>query len=107
MFSYFVLTANKNVFFVGEAKGIPTFISRGVYYLCPTGLLRLLQLPKCFTRLCVFQFFAWTSLMSYNLFFTDFVGEAVFDGDPTLEAGPLKNELYDEGIVLLFIDIKT
>ena len=39
--------------------------------------------------------------MSYNLFFTDFVGEAVFDGDPTLEAGPLKNELYDEGIVLL------
>ncbi|XP_063727594.1 solute carrier family 45 member 3-like isoform X2 [Symsagittifera roscoffensis] len=82
----------------GEAKGIPTFISRGVYYLCPTGLLRLLQLPKCFTRLCVFQFFAWTSLMSYNLFFTDFVGEAVFDGDPTLEAGPLKNELYDEGV---------
>ena len=75
----------------------PLVLNKLFYLVCPTSFQRVIHLPKCLQRLCVFQFFAWTSLMGYSLFFTDFVGEGVFDGDPSVEAGLEKNDLYDEG----------
>ncbi len=75
----------------------PYILNRLIFLFCPTSFLRILNLPKCLKRLCVYQFFAWTSLMSYSLFFTDFVGEAVYNGDPSPDAGKFRNELYDEG----------
>lgn len=32
--------------------------------------------------LCLTNLFCWMSLVCYSLYFTDFVGEAVFGGDP-------------------------
>ena len=38
------------------------------------------------------------SLVCYSLYFTDFVGEAVFEGDPTAAPGSEKRRLYDQGV---------
>jgi len=38
------------------------------------------------------------SLVCYSLYFTDFVGEAVFGGDPTAPRGSLTRELYEDGV---------
>jgi MFS family permease len=46
----------------------------------------------------VAQFFSWSAVMSYNLFFTDFVGEGVFHGDPSAGAGKVLNDRYDHGV---------
>lgn len=75
-----------------------SFWSRLFYLLCPVSLRRIITLPYCLKRLCIYQFFAWSGLMSYSLFFTDFVGEAVFHGDPSPEAGAMRNNLYDQGV---------
>lgn len=34
----------------------------------------------------------------YSLYFTDFVGEAVFNGDPKAAYGSLRYNLYEEGV---------
>ena len=38
------------------------------------------------------------SLVCYSLYFTDFVGEAVFGGDPAAPRGSTDRELYEEGV---------
>jgi solute carrier family 45 protein 1/2/4 len=38
------------------------------------------------------------SLVCYSLYFTDFVGEAVYGGDPTAPSGSEKRILYEEGV---------
>ncbi|ODM88551.1 Solute carrier family 45 member 3 [Orchesella cincta] len=58
--------------------------------------------PKSnFLNLCnglVQQIFCWMSLVCYSLYFTDFVGEAVFGGRPnSTPRGQPTKEKYDEG----------
>lgn len=61
-------------------------------------LRTILQLPKSLQWLCATNFFCWMSLVCYSLYFTDFVGEAVFGGDPTAKRGSPLKERYDEGV---------
>lgn len=39
-------------------------------------------MPASMRILCLTNLFCWMSLVCYSLYFTDFVGEAVFGGDP-------------------------
>ena len=41
-------------------------------------------MPMSLRVLCVTNLFCWMSLVCYSLYFTDFVGEAVFGGDPSV-----------------------
>ena len=41
-------------------------------------LQSILQMPSSLRWLCLTNFFCWMALVSYSLFFTDFVGQAVF-----------------------------
>ncbi|CAL8075117.1 unnamed protein product [Orchesella dallaii] len=58
----------------------------------------IVQLPRSLQWLCATNFFCWMSLVCYSLYFTDFVGEAVFGGDPTAPRGSPLKEKYDEGV---------
>lgn len=73
----------------GSAEQAPTFREY---------VKTIIQLPKSLQWLCVTNFFCWMSLVCYSLYFTDFVGEAVFGGDPTAPQGSLEKKLYDEGV---------
>ncbi|KAA0189299.1 hypothetical protein HAZT_HAZT002164 [Hyalella azteca] len=45
-------------------------------------LLSIVYMPRSLRVLCLTNLFCWMSLVCYSLYFTDFVGEAVFGGDP-------------------------
>lgn len=44
-------------------------------------LLSIVRMPNSLKWLCLTNFFCWMALVSYSLFFTDFVGQAVFGKD--------------------------
>lgn len=61
-------------------------------------LKSIVIMPKALRLLCVTNFFSWMSHCCYCLYFTAFVGEAVFHGDPTAPTGSHEYELFENGI---------
>jgi solute carrier family 45, member 1/2/4 len=45
-------------------------------------LKSILFMPFSIRMVCITNLFCWMAHVCYSLYFTDFVGEAVFDGDP-------------------------
>ena len=45
-------------------------------------LLSIVYMPHSLRMVCLTNLFCWMAHVCYSLYFTDFVGEAVFDGDP-------------------------
>jgi solute carrier family 45 protein 1/2/4 len=48
-----------------------------------TYLLSIVRMPRSMLVLCLTNLFCWMSLVCYSLYFTDFVGQTVFGGDPS------------------------
>ena len=61
-------------------------------------LRSIVELPSSLRVLCLTNFFCWMSLVSYSLFFTDFVGQAVYGGDPGAPLGHSSRRIYDTGV---------
>ncbi|KAK3849007.1 hypothetical protein Pcinc_044220 [Petrolisthes cinctipes] len=61
-------------------------------------LLSIVYMPKSLRVLCLTNLFCWMSLVCYSLYFTDFVGEAVFGGDPQAREGSREKQVYEEGV---------
>ena len=47
-------------------------------------LWSIIYMPHSMKILCLTNLFCWMSLVCYSLYFTDFVGEAVFKGNPVV-----------------------
>ncbi|KAI2659021.1 solute carrier family 45 member 3-like protein [Labeo rohita] len=56
------------------------------------------RMPKVIARLFVAELCSWMALMSFMLFYTDFVGEGLYNGVPSDEPGSLGRIRYDEGV---------
>ncbi|KAH3825795.1 hypothetical protein DPMN_127675 [Dreissena polymorpha] len=65
-----------------------------------TYLRSIIRLPRSMVILCITNLFCWMSLVCYSLYFTDFVGQSVFHGNPRAPKGSPEHELYDEGVRL-------
>ena len=61
-------------------------------------LWSIVYMPLSLRVLCLTNLFCWMSLVCYSLYFTDFVGEAVFGGDPSARPGTRERRWYDEGV---------
>lgn len=61
-------------------------------------LLSIVYMPNSMRILCLTNLFCWMAHVCYSLYFTDFVGEAVFNGDPKAAENSLLRILYDEGV---------
>ncbi|KAL5286664.1 hypothetical protein ACFFRR_007964, partial [Megaselia abdita] len=61
-------------------------------------LKSIVVMPKSMWLLCLTNLFCWMSHLCYNLYFTDYVGQAVFGGNPTGPEGSESRELYEEGV---------
>ncbi|XP_018326527.1 proton-associated sugar transporter A isoform X2 [Agrilus planipennis] len=61
-------------------------------------LKSIIQMPSSLRILCVTNLFCWMAHVCYSLYFTDFVGEAVFGGNPTALKGTLLHEQYESGV---------
>uniref|UniRef100_A0A8C8DML4 Zgc:77158 n=1 Tax=Oryzias sinensis TaxID=183150 RepID=A0A8C8DML4_9TELE len=56
------------------------------------------HVPRVMKQLCVAQLCSWMAVMSFMLFYTDFVGEGLYEGVPSASPGSLSRQRYDEGI---------
>ncbi|KAJ8269089.1 hypothetical protein COCON_G00116960 [Conger conger] len=56
------------------------------------------HMPRVMRQLCVAQLCSWMAVMSFMLFYTDFVGEGLYGGVPSAAPGMPSRQRYDEGI---------
>ncbi|XP_057693882.1 solute carrier family 45 member 3 [Corythoichthys intestinalis] len=56
------------------------------------------HVPRVMWQLCVAQLCSWMAVMSFMLFFTVFVAEGLYGGDPSAVQGSVARHRYDEGI---------
>lgn len=61
-------------------------------------LLSIVYMPHSLRQVCLTNLFCWMAHVCYSLYFTDFVGEAVFGGNPRAPADTEERELYEEGV---------
>lgn len=50
--------------------------------------LSMLKMPPQLWRLCVCQLLTWFSMIAQAVFYTDFMGQVIFEGDPTVRRVP-------------------
>ncbi|XP_067287573.1 solute carrier family 45 member 3 isoform X2 [Pseudorasbora parva] len=62
-----------------------------IYSLCS-------RMPKVIARLFIAELCSWMALMSFMLFYADFVGEGLYNGVPSEEPGTPGRTRYDEGV---------
>lgn len=55
------------------------------------------HVPRVMRQLCVAQLCSWMAVMSFMLFYTDFVGEGLYGGVPSALPGSVSRQRYDEG----------
>jgi len=63
-----------------------------------TPFRNLSNVPFVLRRLALANFCSWTAVMGFNLFFSDFVGQAVYGGNPSAKEGSELRNLYDRGV---------
>ncbi|KAM4677794.1 solute carrier family 45 member 3-like [Discoglossus pictus] len=56
------------------------------------------RIPTVMKHLCAAQLCSWMAVMSFMLFYTDFVGEGLYKGIPSAAPGTESRLRYDEGI---------
>ncbi|NP_001080007.1 solute carrier family 45 member 3 L homeolog [Xenopus laevis] len=56
------------------------------------------RIPSVMKQLCAAQLCSWMAVMSFMLFYTDFVGEGLYNGIPSAAPGTESRLRYDEGI---------
>ncbi|KAH8283712.1 hypothetical protein KR044_002847 [Drosophila immigrans] len=61
-------------------------------------LMSIVYMPFSLRIVCLTNLFCWMSHVCYSLYFTDFVGEAVFNGDPRAIEGSIAQRKYEEGV---------
>ncbi|XP_023169554.2 proton-associated sugar transporter A isoform X2 [Drosophila hydei] len=61
-------------------------------------LLSIVYMPYSLRIVCLTNLFCWMAHVCYSLYFTDFVGEAVFNGDPRAIEGSIPQRRYEEGV---------
>lgn len=70
---------------------------RTCWSMTPTIYRSYCHVPRVMRQLCVAQLCSWMAVMSFVFFYTDFVGEGLYDGLPSALPGSLSRQRYDEG----------
>lgn len=64
----------------------------------PEGIVTLFSVPYALRRLVYANFFAWAGVMAFLLFYTDYMGEIVYQGKPSAAVGTPLRLQYDDGV---------
>lgn len=84
---------NENVNDASIPAGDPEAVATITHYL-----MSIVLMPHSLRMVCLTNLFCWMAHVCYSLYFTDFVGEAVFGGDPKAAEGSIPQILYGEGV---------
>ncbi|XP_061145594.1 solute carrier family 45 member 4 isoform X2 [Syngnathus typhle] len=60
--------------------------------------LSMLKMPKPLWRLCVCHLVTWFSYIAQAIFYTDFMGQVIFNGDPKAPANTTEFQNYNSGV---------
>ncbi|KAK2844523.1 hypothetical protein Q5P01_011182 [Channa striata] len=60
--------------------------------------LSMLKMPSQLWRLCVCHLLTWFSIIAEAVFYTDFMGQVIFQGDPTAPANSTELQNYHRGV---------
>ena len=63
-----------------------------------TYLRSIRHMPRSVALVCLTNYFSWMSLVCYSLYFTDFVGEVVYNGEATAPYGSELRLIYENGV---------
>ncbi|XP_056367617.1 solute carrier family 45 member 3 [Oenanthe melanoleuca] len=72
--------------------------ARGLCSLLPRLPGPRCRVPAAIRRLFVAELCSWMALMTFMLFYTDFVGEGLYHGVPRAQPGSEARRHYDEGV---------
>ncbi|XP_022090290.1 proton-associated sugar transporter A-like [Acanthaster planci] len=61
-------------------------------------LVSVVKMPRELRWLCLNHFLGWSGLLAIFLFYTDYIGEVVYKGDPTAPVGSESRNLFEAGI---------
>ncbi|RVE43841.1 hypothetical protein evm_011509 [Chilo suppressalis] len=61
-------------------------------------LKSIIVMPSSLRVVCLTNLFCWMAHVCYSLYFTDFVGEAVFGGNPAAPVGTESRSEYEAGV---------
>ncbi|XP_032250199.1 proton-associated sugar transporter A isoform X2 [Halichoerus grypus] len=76
----------------GEPAGQPLSMRHLCFTIC--------HMPKALRNLCVNHFLGWLSFEGMLLFYTDFMGEVVFQGDPKAPHTSEEYQKYNSGVTM-------
>ncbi|XP_072163593.1 membrane-associated transporter protein-like [Diadema setosum] len=65
-----------------------------------TYLLSIVFMPPSLRILCFTHLMGWMSLLCYSLYFTDFMGQEVYGGNPIAPPGSEARRVYSDGVRL-------
>nr|XP_054589452.1 solute carrier family 45 member 3 isoform X2 [Nothobranchius furzeri] len=71
---------------------------RTCWSMTPAIFRSYCHVPRVVKLLCMAQLCSWVAVMSFMLFYTDFVGEGLYEGVPSALPGSMSRQRYDEGI---------
>ncbi|CAK1598605.1 unnamed protein product [Parnassius mnemosyne] len=83
---------------VDTALNIPEFAHSGEPLSLRHYLKSIVVMPNSLRVVCLTNLFCWMAHVCYSLYFTDFVGEAVFGGNPAAPVGSLSRINYEAGV---------
>ena len=79
-------------------EGLCHLVCMRVIKLMPRSIKTLYNMPAVLKRLALANYCSWTAVMGFNLFYTDYVGQAVYGGNPNAPEDSHLRTLYDEGV---------
>ncbi|CAF0957896.1 unnamed protein product [Didymodactylos carnosus] len=77
------------------------FFVQAIIYLVLSiisSMRTIMTMPYVLRRLALADCLSWAAIMTFNLFFTDFVGQTVYGGDPSAPEFSNERLLYDAGV---------
>ncbi|KAM5280828.1 solute carrier family 45 member 4 [Ctenodactylus gundi] len=60
--------------------------------------LSMLKMPRELTRLCLCHLLTWFSVIAEAVFYTDFMGQVIFEGDPKAASNSSDLQAYNAGV---------
>ncbi|XP_006879323.1 PREDICTED: solute carrier family 45 member 4 [Elephantulus edwardii] len=60
--------------------------------------LSMLKMPAELTRLCLCHLLTWFSVIAEAVFYTDFMGQVIFEGDPKAPSNSTSWQAYNDGV---------
>ncbi|CDQ98820.1 unnamed protein product [Oncorhynchus mykiss] len=91
----------------GRCGSIPLLcLLRTCWSMTPAIYRSYCHVPRVMRQLCMAQLCSWMAVMSFMLFYTDFMGEGLYEGMPSAAPGTASRQRYEDGeLTLFFLDI--